>query len=319
MSQLREFGLGDKLKVKGKIHTVGIVGCGAVGQGITLLVARYGMEVVFVDISQERVDEIFISLQAQLDDEINHWGITPAEKRLVLSRIKGSADFTDLKNCDIVIESISSRKKGTEIKPRKDIFRKIEEVVSENTIIASNISTLMISDLADVLKIPGRAIGIHFIEPCNKTGIIEVVVGVNSSNEAQEKAMRFCQMINKKGITLYDSPGNVSTRMMIPIINEACEILMEGVASISDIDLIMRETIGHNIGPFELADRIGLDKIMKYMENLYSEYGNSKYKASPIIKRLVRANYLGKHVGRGFYSYIDGKMISNNITCAVIR
>ncbi len=319
MSELREFALGDKLKVKGKINTIGIVGCGSVGQGITLLVARHGMEVVFIDTTPERIDEIFACIESQLDDEINHWGITPSEKRLVLSRITGSTDFKKLRNCDIVIEAISSRKKGTEVKPRKEMFRKIEEVVTDETIISSNISTLMISDLAEVLAIPERAMGIHFIEPCDKTSIIEVVSGVRSSKEAREKVMRFCKMIDKKGVALHDSPGNISTRMMIPIINEACDILMEGVASISDIDLTMRESLGHNFGPFEHADKIGLDKIMKYMENLYAEYGNSKYKASPVIKRLVRANYLGKHVGRGFYTYKDNKMVSNNITCAVIN
>ncbi len=319
MSELREFSLGNKLKIKGKINTIGIVGCGSVGQGVTLLAARYGMDVVFVDVSQERVKKIFQSLELQLDNEINHWGITPSEKRLVLSRIQGTADFADLKDCDIVIETISSRKKGTEIELRKDVFRKIEEVVSDTTIISSNISTLMISDLAEVLKKPDRAIGIHFIEPCNKTSIVEVVSGIKSSEEAHEKVMRFCKMINKTGICLHESPGNISTRMIVPIINEACEILMEGVASIPDIDLTMRVTLGHNVGPFELADRIGLDKIMKYMENLYAEYGNAKYKTSPVIKRLVRANYLGKYVGRGFYTYDGDKKVSNNITCAIIR
>jgi len=319
MSELREFSLGNKLKIKGKINTIGIVGCGSVGQGVTLLAARYGMDVVFVDVSQERVIEIFLRLETQLDNEINHWGITPSEKRLVLSRIQGTADFADLKDCDIVIETISSRKKGTEIELRKDVFRKIEEVVSDTTIISSNISTLMISDLAEVLKKPDRAIGIHFIEPCNKTNIVEVVNGIESSEEAHEKVMRFCKMINKTGICLHESPGNISTRMIVPIINEACEILMEGVASIPDIDLTVRVTLGHNVGPFELADRIGLDKVMKYMENLYAEYGNAKFKTSPVIKRLVRANYLGKYVGRGFYTYDGDNKVSNNITCAIIR
>ncbi len=319
MSELREFGLGDKLKVKGKIHTIGIVGCGTVGQSITLLSAQYGLDVVFVDVSQERVDEITRDLVLQLDDEIHHWGITPSEKRLVLLRITGTTDFADLKNCDIVIETISSRKKGTQINLRKEVFRKIEEVVSDTTIISSSISSLMISDLAEALKIPGRAIGIHFIEPCNKTSIVEVVNGVKSTKIAFDQVMRFCQLINKKGILLQESPGNISTRMIIPIINEACELLMEGVASITDIDLVMRVTLGHNVGPFELADKIGLDKVLKYMDNLFSEYGSSKYKASPVIKRLVRANYLGKYVGRGFYTYKDGKKISNNISCAIIK
>lgn len=319
MSQLTEFGLGDKLKVVGKIQTVGIVGCGSVGMAITLLVARYGMEVVFVDVSPERVDEIFISLETQLDNEINHWGITASEKRLVLSRITGTTDFIGLKKCDVVIEAISSRKKGTEIEQRKEIFRKIEEVVSENAIISSNISTLMISDLADVLKNPGRAIGIHFIDPIDKTHIVEVVNGVKSTDEAHQKVMRFCQMINKKGVCVRESPGNISTRMLIPIINEACEILMEGVASVQDIDLTTRETLGHNVGPFEFADKIGLDKVLKYMENLYAEYGESKYKASPVIKRLVRANYLGRHVGRGFYNYENDIPVSSTITYSTIK
>lgn len=319
MSQLLEFGLGDRLKVKGKIQTVGVVGCGSVGQSITLLVARYGMEVIFLDVSKKRINEIFIMLEAQLDDEINHWGITPSEKRLVLSRIRGTTKFNDLKNCDVVIEAIGSRKMGTMIESRKDIFRKIEEVVRDDAIISSNISTLMISDLAEVLKIPDRAIGIHFIEPIDKTNIVEVVNGVKSTNESHEKVMRFCQMINKKGVCVHESPGNISTRMIIPIINEACEILMEGIASVEDIDLTMREIFGHNVGPFELADKIGLDKVLKYMENLYAEYGDRKYKASPVIKRLVRANYLGRYVGHGFYNYKNNKPISNTITYAIIK
>ncbi len=169
------------------------------------------------------------------------------------------------------------------------------------------------------LKNPGRAIGMHFIEPVDKTSIVEVVLGVKSTDEANEIVMRFCKMIGKKSILVNESPGNISTRMMIPIINEACEILMEGVASVQDIDLTMRETFGHNVGPFELADKIGLDKILKFMENLYTEYGDSKYKASPVVKRLVRANYLGRSVGRGFYNYENSKPISNTITCAIIK
>ena len=319
MSQLTEFGLGDKLKVKGKIHAVGVVGCGSVGQGITLLVARFGIDVVFVDTTEDRIKEIYGDLEAQLDNEINHWGMTSSEKRLVLSRIVGSTDFNNLKNCDIVIEAISSRKKGTMIELRQDIFSKIEAVVRDDAIISSNISTLMISDLAKVLKNPGRAVGMHFIEPIDKTTIVEVVNGVKSTEIAHEKVMRFCQMIGRKGIYIHESPGNISTRMIIPVINEACEILMEGVASVYDIDLTMRETFGHNVGPFELADKIGLDKVLKFMENLYAEFGESKYKASPVIKRLVRANYLGRSVGRGFYNYENEKPVSNTITCAIIK
>ena len=319
MDQLTEFGLGDKLKVEGKINAVGIVGCGSVGQGIALHVARHGLEVVFLDVSDERINEVFANLENQLDDEINHWGMTGSEKRLVLSRIKGTTEYDSLKDCDIVIEAIGSRKQGTLVEPRKEVFKKIEEVVNDEAIISSNISTLMISNLAEALQNPGRAVGMHFIEPIDKTGIVEVVTGVKTTDEAHEKVIRFCQLIRKQAINVSESPGNISTRMVIPIINEACEILMEGVASVIDIDITMKETFGHNVGPFELADKIGLDKVLKYMENLYAEYGESKYKASPVIKRLVRANYLGRSTGKGFYNYKNDKPVSNTISCAIIE
>lgn len=319
MSQLSEFSLGDKLKPKGVIQTVGIVGCGAVGQELTIMITNSGMDVVFIDVDEARINEIFQQLEVKLDDIIRHWGITKSEKRLILSRITGSTEFSSLAKCEIVIETIASRKSGTMIEVRKTIFKQIEKEVDPDTLISSNISTIMISDLAEVLKKPDRAIGMHFIEPIEKVQIVEVVRGRHSSELSFETASRFCSMLNKKVIEVHESPGNISTRMIIPLINEACELLMEGVASIQDIDETMREAAGNNSGPFELADRVGLDKILKYMDNLYAEYGDKKYKASPIIKRLVRANYLGRHVGKGFYNYQSGKPVGNTITCSIIK
>lgn len=319
MSQLSEFSLGDKLTPKGAIQTVGIVGCGEVGQELTIMISKSGMDVVFIDVDEDRVKEIIQQIDARLDRVISHWGITGSEKRLILSRITGSTQFSKLAKCQIVIETISSRKSGTMLEMRKSVFQQIEKEVSDETLISSNLSTLMISDLAAALKKPNRAIGMHFIEPIDKTHIVEVVRALRSSEEAFDMASRFCRMVNKKVIQINESPGNISTRMIIPMINEACELLMEGVASIQDIDETMREAAGNNSGPFELADRIGLDKILKYMDNLYAEYGEKKYKASPIIKRLVRANYLGRHVGKGFYNYEGGKQVGNTITCSIIQ
>ncbi len=318
MNQLEQFSLGKKLIPKGKIQTIGIVGCGTVGQDIALHSSHYGLDVVFIEISKGRIKEIFKSLEGQLDDIIAHWGITPSEKRLIMSRIKGSVDYKDLQPCDIVIETISSRKLGTMIEERQMIFQKIESVVDEKTIISSNLATLMISDLAAVLEHPERAIGIHFIDPIGKSNIVELVRGVRSGDDSFEKAHRFITMIGKKPIKVNESPGIISIRMIIPFINEACEILMEGVATVEDIDEVMRESSGHGTGPLELADRIGLDKVMKYMENLYAEFGNPKYKASPVIKRLVRANYLGRITGRGFYNY-EGDKPTGNISFTIIN
>ncbi len=311
MNPLEQFSLRQKLIPKGKIQAIGIVGCGTVGQNIALHSSRYGLDVIFIDVSQERIKQIFTDLEKQLDDVITHWGITPSEKLLVLSRIKGSTNYKDLESCDLIIETFSSRKLGPMIEERQEIFQKIEKAVNEKAIISSNLSTLMISDLATVLKHPGRAIGIHFIDPIDQTNIVELVKGVRTTDESFEKARRFVRMIGKKPIKVNESPGNISIRMIIPLINEACEILMEGVATVEDIDETMRESSGHRTGPFELADRIGLDKVMKYMDNLYAEFGNSKYKASPVIKRLVRANYLGRINGKGFYNYEGNKPVSN--------
>ncbi|KAF0131374.1 MAG: 3-hydroxybutyryl-CoA dehydrogenase [Bacteroidetes bacterium] len=315
---LEDFSLGKRPKTKGMIHKVGVVGCGAVGQEITRTVSEYGIDVIFLDLTEERVQDAIVQISAQLDETINHWGLTPGEKRAILSRIKGTTEYSDLADCDLVVESISSRKKGTSLEIRKEIFRNIEAVVRQDAIISSNIVTLMISDLSSVLKHPERAIGIHFILPINKSNVVEIVKGINSSDEAFEQAAKFAGMINKKIIRLNESPGNIVTRMLVTTINEACEILMEGVASVSDIDMAMRES-GYLFGPFEMADRIGLDKVLKYMDNLYQEFGDKQYKPSPIIKRLVRANYLGRITSRGFYNYKSGRPVDQTVTCAVIK
>ncbi len=319
MSELVQFSLGGRLKPKGNIQTVGIMGCGSVGQVITRIVAQYGMDVVFLDLTEERLKEIYHDIEGQLDGVIAQWGITSSEKKLILSRIKGTTDYNGLRNCDLIIETISSRQKGTLLSLRKELFQKVESVVSDKAIISSDLSTLIISDLAVVLKHPERAIGVHFIEPIDKTNIVEVVKGRQTSDETYDKISRFLRMINKKAIHINESPGNISTRILIPLINEACEILMEGVASISDIDETMKETTGYIYGPFEIADKIGLDKILKYMDNLYQEYGDKKYKASPIIKRLVRANYLGLQTKKGFYNYEGDRPVGNTVSCAIIK
>ena len=316
---LADFSLGKKIQAKGIIQKVGVIGCGAVGQEITRTISHYGLDVVFLDLDQERIELIFKQLDQQLDDVINQWGLTTGEKRAILSRIKGTTDYADLAECDIVIETISSRKRGTSIEIRKEIFQNVEAVVRPDAIISSNIATLMISDLAAALKYPERAIGIHFILPVHKSQIIEVVRGIGSSEEAYQQVIKFAGMINKKIIRVNESPGNIVTRMMVTTINEACEILMEGVASVIDIDTAMKESSGNVYGPFELADRIGLDKILKYMDNLYQEFGDKKFKPSPIIKRLVRANYLGRINGKGFYNYQGEKPIDQTVTCAVIK
>lgn len=316
---LEDFALNEKLPRQGSVQKVGIIGCGSVGQEITRLVSRAGIDVVFIDLTEERIKEIFVALGQQLDEMIDRWGLTQSEKRAILSRIKGSVDYNDLRDCDLVMETVSSNKPGSSIEMRKEIFKKVEDYVTDDTVITSNISTLMISDLAQVLKHPERAVGMHFMIPPATVKIVEVVRGLNTSKQAYEFVCRFATMIGKKVITINESPGNISTRLIVTLINEACEALMEGVASVENIDDTMKLGYGLQFGPFELADRIGLDKILKYMDNLYQEFGLHKFKASPIIKRLVRANNLGRKTGKGFYIYDKGKRTIQNISCTEIR
>lgn len=315
---LEDYALNEKLRKKESLRKVGIVGCGSVGQEIAWIVSQSGIDVVFVDVSEERVREIFDSITRQLDLIIDRWGLTESEKRAILSRIHGTTNYNDISECNLVMETISSNRPGTSLELRKEVFRKIEEHVSPDAVITSNISTLMISDLSATLKYPERAVGLHFMIPPT-VKVVEVVKGLRTSEEAYDFVCRFAKMIGKKVVTVNESPGNISTRLIVTLINEACEVLMEGVASIENIDDTMKIGYGMQFGPFELADRIGLDKILKYMDNLYQEFGLQKFKASPIIKRLVRANNLGRKTGKGFYKYERETKVSQNITCTEIK
>ena len=312
--KLEAFALDKQTAPKGSIQTMGLVGCGSMGQEIARLVSKAGIEVVFLEQTQERIDNVFVSLNEQLNEAINGWGITEGEKRAMLTRIKGTTHYSDLNKCEIVIETIYSKGRGTNLQERKEIFSKIETVVATDAIIASNISTVLISELANHLKYPERAVGLHFLWPPTKVSIVEAVKGVKTNDEAYQKVKRFAKMIGKKVIHLHESPGNISTRLLIPLINEACEVLMEGVASMSCIDETMKRGFGLQLGPFELADKIGLDKVLKWMENLYTEFGERKFKASPIIKRLVRDGYKGRETEKGFYEYENGLITKPSIS-----
>jgi len=304
---LANFALGKKIVQEGSLQKVGVVGAGTTGQQIIRMISKAGIDVVFVDISEERVQQIFKSLDDQLEDKINRWGLTPGEKRAMLSRISGSADFGILEGCNIVIESIHSKKKGTSLDIRKDVFKKIENVVDEKTTIVSNTATLNISDISEILEHPDRAMGLHFILPIDHVKVVEAVKTIKTSDRSFDCIRKFIKMVGKDMVVVQESPGNISTRMIVPMINEACNILLEGVASVEEIDKTIKNTTGYQTGPFELADNMGLDKVLKWMDNLYNEFGEFRYKPSPIIKRLVRAGLTGRLVGEGFYIYPEGK------------
>ncbi len=208
-------------KKKGTLQKVGVVGCGLMGQEITIEISKHGIEVIFIDINDKRINQILANISMQLDDMINRWGLTVSEKRAILSRIKGSTDYSKLRDCNLIIESINTKKQGTSFERRQEIFIEVEKHVSKDTVITSNTATLMISEISKVLKHPERSVGIHFISPVRKVKILEVVKGEKTANWAFEFVGRFATMINKTVINLHESPGNISTRMIIPFLNEA--------------------------------------------------------------------------------------------------
>jgi 3-hydroxybutyryl-CoA dehydrogenase len=313
IEKLEDYGLAKDTKPKTLFSLVGIVGAGSVGQNIARMVSSKGLDVIFLELSQEKIDQAYLELTRELDRMIERWGMTNSEKLGILSRIKGTTDYSKFRGCDIVIEAIksSSREHSHDIRMR--ILKKIEENVDKETIIATNSSTQVITELTADLIHKERCVSFHFLTPEADARVVEIVKGLYTSQAAYENTIKFANLIGKKVIPVKESPGIISTRLVVPMINEACEILMEGVGTMEDIDLTMRVGFGLPLGPFEMADKIGLDKILRWCENLYDEFGDLKYKSSPLLKKLVRANQWGRRTGRGFYEYNkDGVKVCRN-------
>ncbi|MCL1822047.1 MAG: 3-hydroxyacyl-CoA dehydrogenase NAD-binding domain-containing protein [Prolixibacteraceae bacterium] len=308
---IENFGLSKRSNSSDLFSKVGIVGCGAVGQNLSRICSFYGMEVVFVEVSDEKVTEALDSITQMLDYRIEHWGLTSSEKRAILSRIEGTIDMKKLAGCDIVIEAIRPENRGLKIDERKEIFREIEEIVDEKCIIAANSATVVITELSSDLKNRERCVGIYFFIGTPNAPILEVVRGLYTSEESYVRIAKFVKQINRSVVSVDESAGLVSIRIFVTLLNEACSILMEGVASLEDIDLTLRACYGMRSGVFEMADKMGLGKIVRWMENIYAESGEVKYKPSPVLRKLVRAKHLGVVSGRGFYTYDDdGKKVS---------
>lgn len=313
---IEDFGLIKKAKSKTLFSKIGIIGCGLVGQNFARVASFYGIEVIFIEINEEKIKEAYRNIGKILDNRIEHWGLTPNEKRAILSRIKGSLDYNDLAGCDFVVEAIRAINRGGKIKERKKIFHKIEEIVDPECIIATNSTTVIITELSSDLIHRERCVSIHFFISSPEARIIEVVRGLYTSDEAYGKVCKFVKMINRKIVPVEESAGLVSVRMFAVMLNEACEMLMEGISCIENIDETMRIGFGMRLGPFEVADKMGLDKIVRWMDNLFSEFGDIHYKASPYIKRLVRAKQFGVENGKGFYRYDeDGNRIKEKSRC----
>jgi 3-hydroxybutyryl-CoA dehydrogenase len=303
---IEEFGLSKKNQQRTLFSRIGIIGCGKDGQNIARIASAYGIEVIFIELSQERIDNAYDQLAKVLDRRIENWGMTHGEKKLILSRIRGSMDYHDLKDCDFVIEAIRAESSARKITERKEVFRKVEKVVSSDCIIATNSTTIIITELASELQYKERCVSLHFFVQSPDAKICEVVKGLYTSDAVYERVLTFVKLVNRQAIPVEESAGLISIRLYMALLNEACEVLLEGVSSMSNIDTVWKIGFGMRFGPFELADILGIDKVNRWMENLYSEFGDPMYMPSPVIKKLNRAKRFGKHVCWGFYKY-DGK------------
>ncbi|MDR1859382.1 MAG: 3-hydroxyacyl-CoA dehydrogenase family protein [Bacteroidales bacterium] len=302
---IEEFGLIRKDKTKSLFSKIGIVGCGVVGQNIALAASSCGIEVVFLELNDEKISEVTAKMGRVLDFRIEHWGLTQGEKRAILSRITGTLDYSQLTGCDCVIEAVNAYTHDGNIAERKTIFKHIENVVAPDCIIATNSNTVEITELSSELTHRERTVCLHFLVSSPEAVAVEVVKGLYTSDVAYEKICQFVTMLRRKVIPVVESAGLVSVRLLVVLLNEACTAVMEGIASISDVDETMRIGLGMRMGPFEVADKIGLDKLELWMENVYNEFGDIRYKPSPLIKRLVRAKQTGVSAGKGFYKYDD--------------
>lgn len=275
-----------------------IIGAGSMGQGLAEAVATAGHEVVLVDKKIKLAELGLKRIGESIDREINRWGLTSADKKAILSRIYPSSDLTQAEDAEIVLESIPE-----DLKAKQELFQELDLICPPETLLITNTGTLSISEIAAATKRPSKIIGMHFLNPVTKIPLVEIVKGLKTDDDTFQKAVEFAELLDKKWITVIEYPGYVTTRIIVPLLNEAMHVLMEGVASARDIDRAMRLGFGFNVGPLALADMMGLDVVMSWMMNLLNELSEHKYNPCPILRKLVRAGHLGVKTGRGFFRY----------------
>ncbi|MDR2086636.1 MAG: 3-hydroxyacyl-CoA dehydrogenase family protein [Dysgonamonadaceae bacterium] len=311
---IEAFGLFAKDKKKSLFSKIGVVGAGRDGRNIIRLTSSAGLEVIFIEVNQERIDFAFERISEGLDSRIENWGLTPTEKRAILGRITGSTDYSALKDCDFVIECIrfDSETGERDTLLRKQAFMEIEKTVSPEAIIATNATTVVISELASELKHRERCISLHFPVAHSDAKLLEIVKGVYTSEEVYNKVLLFAKLIKYQTINVHENSGLVSLRLVVVLLNEACQMMMENVSAMEDIDRLTVTVYGMRLGIFQMADLIGIEKLVCLMEDMFNEYGDKKYKPNPILWRLYRTRQLGIRTGKGFYIYENNKPVAPN-------
>ena len=283
------------------IETVGIIGAGTMGNGIAQVCAAAGLQVVMVDISDAAVSRGVSTIGGSLDRLVKKEKMTEADRDAALKRINGTTDKSKLSSCDLVIEA-ATENEDLKIKILKDLCTGLQP----HALVATNTSSISVTKLAAATDRPDRFIGMHFFNPVPVMQLLELIRGLQTSDDTHAKALAFAQRVGKVAVTAKNSPGFAVNRILCPMINEAIFALAEGIASAEEIDAGMKLGCNHPIGPLALADMIGLDTMLSVMEVFYTGFNDPKYRPAPLLKEMVDAGHLGRKTGQGFYNYAKG-------------